>query len=188
MRVDATAIAGVLILEPTRHGDARGFFSETFRASVLEAHGVTHRWRQDNHARSMTRGVIRGLHFQAPPHAQAKLIRVVRGAILDVVVDIRHGSPTFGAHVAVELSAENWRQLYAPVGMAHGYCTLGDETDVLYKTSEEYAPAVEGGLNWRDPALAIGWPVGGDAATVNARDQAWPDLADLVSPFVYSTG
>lgn len=188
MRVSETAIPGLLVVEPKKHGDERGFFSETFKASALEAYGVVHGWRQDNHSFSAKKGVMRGLHFQAPPQAQAKLLRVTRGSILDVAVDIRRGSPTFGRHVAVELSATNWRQLYAPVGMAHGFCTLEADTEVLYKTSEEYAPETEGGLNWLDPELAIAWPVGTADATVNARDQAWPNLSGLSSPFLYTGG
>lgn len=183
MLAERTSIAGVLVLHPRKHGDSRGHFSEVFKASVLAGHGITHEWRQDNHVLSRQKGVVRGLHFQAPPHAQAKLMRVTRGAILDVVVDIRRGSPTYGAHFAMELSVENWRQLYVPEGMAHGYCTLSDETEVLYKTSAEYAPASEGGLLWNDPALAIAWPVGAGAAIVADRDRAWPTLANLASPF-----
>ncbi len=185
MSVETTAISGVLILQPKKHGDARGFFSETFKASVLAAHGVQHVWDQDNHAFSTRRDIIRGLHFQGPPSAQAKLLRVVRGAILDVAVDIRTGSPTYGQHVAVELSADNWLQLYVPVGMAHAYCTLTEETEVLYKTTAEYAPSTEGGLAWDDPDLAIAWPVDAAGALLNDRDKAWPRLKDLRSPFSY---
>jgi dTDP-4-dehydrorhamnose 3,5-epimerase len=185
MIVEATAIGGVLILQPKKYGDARGFLSETFKVSALAEHGVTHEWRQDNHAFSLGAGVTRGLHFQYPPFAQAKLLRVVRGAILDVAVDVRRGSPTYGMHVAVELSADNWRQLYVPVGMAHGYCTLTLETDVLYKTSMEYAPHAESGLLWSDPDLNIAWPVGPPAAVLNTRDQRWPRLRDFETPFDY---
>jgi dTDP-4-dehydrorhamnose 3,5-epimerase len=183
MIVETTAIAGVLVLQPKKHGDSRGFFSETFKASALAEHGVDHEWRQDNHAFSVGVGVIRGLHFQRPPFAQAKLLRVVRGAILDVAVDVRRGSPTYGKHVVVELSADNWRQLYVPVGMAHGYCTLTGETEVLYKTSAEYAPNAEGGLSWSDPDLNIDWRVAPEAAVLNARDRNWPSLRDLDTPF-----
>lgn len=183
MEIEPTAIADVLIIRPRKHGDHRGFFSETFRASALKAVGVDVDWVQDNHSFSTTRGVVRGLHYQRAPKAQAKLLRVIRGAILDVAVDIRTGSPTFGHHVAVELSADNWMQLYVPVGFAHGFCTLTDDTEVLYKVSAEYAPAEEGGLLWDDPALGIAWPVASHAATLSERDQRWPCLADLVSPF-----
>lgn len=183
MIVETTTIPGVLIVTPKKFGDERGFFCETFRASALAAHGVAHPWVQDNHSMSGKRGVIRGLHFQAPPRAQAKLLRVVRGAILDVVVDIRKGSATYGNHVAVELSEENWKQLYAPAGMAHGFCTLTDRAEVLYKTSDEYAPETEGGLLWNDPALGIDWPVSQQEAIVNPRDASWPRLGALESPF-----
>ncbi len=183
MQIETTRIAGVLVVTPKKFSDERGFFSETFRASALAAHGVTHPWVQDNHSMSGRGGVVRGLHFQAPPHAQAKLLRVVRGSILDVAVDIRRGSPTYGQHVAVELSAVNWKQLYVPAGMAHGYCTLTDKAEVIYKTSDEYAPDSEGGLLWNDPALGIAWPVVTDEVTVNVRDAAWPRLAALQSPF-----
>lgn len=183
MFVETTYISGVLIVTPKKFGDERGFFSETFRASALSAQGVTHGWAQDNHSMSSKRGVVRGLHFQAPPRAQAKLVRVVHGSILDIVVDIRRGSPTYGKHVAVELSADNWKQLYVPIGMAHGFCTLTDKAEVLYKTTNEYAPETEGGLVWNDPALCIDWPIPATDATVNARDASWPTFENLQSPF-----
>jgi dTDP-4-dehydrorhamnose 3,5-epimerase len=186
MLVETTSIPGVLIITPKKFGDERGFFSETFRASMLAGHGVTHSWTQDNHSMSGKRGVVRGLHFQAPPRAQAKLLRVVRGAILDVAVDIRKGSPTYGSHVAVELSAHNWKQLYVPVGMAHGFCTLTDSVEVLYKTSDEYAPETEGGLLWNDPSLGIQWPISHAEVTMNQRDIAWPGLGELKSPFLWA--
>ncbi len=186
MLVETTSIPGVLIVTPKKFGDERGFFSETFRASALSAHGVTHPWAQDNHSMSGKRGVVRGLHFQAPPRAQAKLLRAVHGSILDVAVDIRTGSPTYGRHVAVELNADNWKQLYIPVGMAHGFCTLTDKAEVLYKTSDEYAPETEGGLLWNDPALGIAWPVTAPDAIVNARDASWTILDKLQSPFAWA--
>jgi len=184
MTVETTSIPGVLIVTPKKHGDERGFFSETFKHSQLAPHGIAHGWLQDNHSMSGKRGTVRGLHFQAPPRAQAKLIRVASGVILDVVVDIRKGSPTFGKHVAVELSPDNWRQLYVPAGMAHGFCTITERTEVLYKTSDEYAPETEGGLLWNDPMLGIDWPVSAAEATVNARDASWPTLEKLASPFM----
>ena len=183
MQVETTKIAGVLVITPKKFGDERGFLSETFRSSALAAYGVTHGWAQDNHSMSGKRGAVRGLHFQAPPRAQAKLLRVVHGTIFDVAVDIRKGSPTYGGHVAVELSADNWKQLYVPPGMAHGFCTLTDRADVLYKTSDEYAPETEGGLLWNDPALRVSWPVTAADATFNARDAGWPTLAEFRSPF-----
>lgn len=183
MKIEETAIAGVLILTPQRHGDARGFFSETFKRSALAQAGADIDWIQDNHAFSAARGVVRALHFQRPPAAQAKLVRVLRGAIYDVAVDLRKGSPTYGEHVGVELSAENWRQMLVPAGFAHGYCTLTADCEVLYKVDAPYAPDAEGGLFWADPDLAIDWPIGADAAQLNARDQALMRFADFVSPF-----
>jgi dTDP-4-dehydrorhamnose 3,5-epimerase len=183
MDIEATSIAGVLIVRPKKFGDERGFFSEVFKQEALDQAGVKISWIQDNHAFSSTRGVVRGLHFQSAPYAQAKLVRVVRGAIYDVAVDIRAGSPTYGAYVGIELSAANWTQLLVPEGMAHGYCTLSDECEVLYKVSAPYAPRNEGGLLWNDPDLGIDWPINQAEATLNARDQSWTRFKDFVSPF-----
>lgn len=183
MRVERTNIAGVLLIHPTKHGDHRGFLSETFKSAALAPYGVDHDWVQDNHSFSAARGVVRGLHFQRPPRAQAKLVRVTRGAILDVAVDLRKASPTYGHHVAVELSADNWAQLYAPIGMAHGFCTLTDNTEVLYKVSAAYSPGDEGGLVWNDPDIAVPWPIAQGEATLSARDLEWPRLRDQASPF-----
>ncbi len=181
MRIERTAIDGVLILHPQKYGDARGFVSETFKASSLHDAGMTHDWVQENHSYSAQAGTVRGLHFQAPPAAQAKLVRVVRGAILDVAVDLRRASPSYGKHVDIELSAENFTQLYVPPGFAHGFCTLTDDAEVLYKLSAEYAPAHEGGVLWNDPALGIAWP---DLAPITSpRDGQWPAFRDFVSPF-----
>ena len=165
-----------------RWGDARGFFSETYKLSTFGEAGLPP-FKQDNHSYSAEVGVLRGLHFQAPPYAQGKLIRVTRGAVFDVAVDIRIGSPSYGQHVSAVLSAENWTQLYAPPGFAHGFLTLEPDTEVLYKTTEEYAPASEGGLAWDDPALQIDWPA--PARHVVERDRSWPKLAALASPFAY---
>ncbi len=179
------AVADVLLITPRRFGDERGWFSETYSAAALAEAGFMRRFVQDNHAMSARRGVVRGLHFQAPPWAQDKLLRVARGAVLDVAVDIRRGSSTFGRAVAVELSEENGRQLLVPRGFAHGYLTLTERADVLYKVTDAYAPEAEGGLLWSDPALEIDWPVAPGEVTVNARDAAWPSLAALQSPFTY---
>lgn len=187
MRIGLTAIEGVFTLEPKKHGDARGFFSEVFRADVLADRGVDLSWTQDNHAYSAAGGVVRGLHFQSPPHAQAKLIRVTRGSIYDVAVDIRQGSPTYGQHVAVELSDRNWMQLFVPAGFAHGYCTLEPHTEVLYKVSGQYSPEAEGGLRWDDPDIAIKWPLVASDAVVSPKDAAWPTFRDLLSPFIVAT-
>jgi dTDP-4-dehydrorhamnose 3,5-epimerase len=176
MKIEPQAIADVLLITPQRFGDARGFFSETFRRSALAEAGFDRDFVQDNHSLSEKRGTVRGLHFQLEPHAQDKLIRVTRGAVLDVAVDIRPGSPTYGRHVAVELSADNWTQLLVPRGFAHGFQTLTDGAEVLYKVTGYYAPEAERGLLWSDPALRVDWPVTAEDATVNARDAAWPTL------------
>lgn len=182
-QIERLAIPDVLLITPAVHGDARGRFAETFSARELARHGVTAPFVQDNHSVSPIRGTVRGLHFQRPPHAQDKLLRVTRGAVLDVAVDLRPGSPTYGRHVAVELSADNWRQLLVPRGFAHGFQTLTEDCEVLYKVTDHYVPTAEGGLLWSDPALEIDWPITPTAATVNARDAAWPTLADLGEPF-----
>lgn len=185
MKVVTQKIPDVLLVSTRRFGDERGWVSETYRAQALAEAGFSRGFVQDNHSMSAKRGTLRGLHFQAPPRAQDKLVRVVRGAILDVAVDIRRGSPTYGRHVALELSEENGEQLLVPRGFAHGFMTLTDRADVLYKLSDVYAPEVEGGLLWSDPALGIDWPVDAGEAVVNARDAAWPTLAQFDSPFTY---
>ena len=183
MRVWSAEIPDVLVIEPARHGDGRGFFSEVFRADVLAEHGVQGPWLQDNHSGSPVRGTVRGLHFQRPPVAQGKLVRVTRGAVLDVAVDLRLGSPWLGRFVAERLDAENWRQLWVPPGFAHGFCTLEPDTEVLYKVTAPYAPAADAGLRWDDPEVAIPWPVSADAAVVSAKDRAAPLLSGFESPF-----
>jgi len=182
VEVETTAIEGVLLITPSKFGDARGFFSETFNRDALAEHGIRSDFMQDNHSFSAVPGTVRGLHFQAPPAAQSKLVRVSRGAVLDVVVDIRTGSPTRGRHVAVELSAENWKQAFVPVGMAHGFCTLLPDTEVLYKVDAPYAPETEGGVLWNDPGLGIPWPPYA-GAVVAQRDSSWPVLSDFETPF-----
>ncbi len=157
MQIERLEIPDLLLVTPRKHSDQRGFFSETFRADVFAGSGTDASFVQDNHVHSTQKGVLRGLHFQTPPHAQGKLIRCTRGAILDVAVDIRVGSPTYGRHVAVELSAANWRQLWVPPGFAHGYLTLEDDCEVIYKVTDYYAPEFERGIAWDDPALAINW-------------------------------
>jgi dTDP-4-dehydrorhamnose 3,5-epimerase len=171
---------GPLLIQTRRFADARGVFVETFSGRDAEALGVEEDWVQDNFSRSAHRGTVRGLHFQTAPHAQAKLVRVLRGAVLDVAVDIRPGSATFGRHIAVELSGENGMQLYVPAGFAHGFCTLGEDTEVAYKVSDYYAPACDAGLAWDDPDLGIAWPVGRDAAVLSDKDARQPRLRDLV--------
>jgi dTDP-4-dehydrorhamnose 3,5-epimerase len=183
--VTPQAVPEVLLIEPVRHGDERGFFSETYSRKVLAEAGFDAEFVQDNHSRSPKKGTVRGLHFQAPPFAQDKLLRVTRGAILDVAVDIRRGSPTYGRAVAVELSAANWRQLLVPKGFAHGFQTLTEDCEVLYKVTDYYAPQAEAGLLWSDPMLGVDWPLGTAEAVINARDAAWPALAAFDSPFAY---
>lgn len=176
-------IEGVLLLEPRKFGDARGFFSETYNRRQLASLGFEAEFVQDNQSLSVEAGVVRGLHFQSPPHAQAKLVRVVRGAILDVAVDLRRGSPTYGEHVAVELSAENWRQLLIPTGFAHGFATLEPNCEICYKVTDYYAPDHDHGLLWNDPDLGIDWPVAAEAAILSDKDRAQPRLAGIASPF-----
>lgn len=176
---------GALVLQPAIHRDGRGFFSEVFNQERLRDFGIDATFVQDNHSMSVGKGVVRGLHFQAPPHAQGKLVRVSRGSILDVAVDIRHGSPTFGQHVAATLSAENWKQLWIPTGFAHGFCTLEPETEVIYKVTDYYAPQADCGIAWDDPALGIAWPVEPPDALMSDKDLRYPQLADLPEYFTY---
>jgi|SRR5580698_7625120 dTDP-4-dehydrorhamnose 3,5-epimerase len=183
MKLVATHFGAVKVLLAERHGDARGFFAETYNARDFAALGIACDFVQDNHSLSRKAHVVRGLHFQIPPFAQAKLVRVVRGSALDAVVDIRRGSPSFGRHATAVLSAGNGHQLFVPHGFAHGFCTLEPDTEVLYKVDAYYAPDHERGVRWNDPALAIPWPVGEDAAEVSAKDRAWPVLSALADMF-----
>jgi dTDP-4-dehydrorhamnose 3,5-epimerase len=182
-QIERLAIPDLLLITPKVHGDPRGAFAETYTRRELAEAGFHGDFVQDNHSRSALKGTVRGLHFQVGAHAQDKLIRVVRGAVLDVAVDLRAGSPTWGRHVAVELSADNWRQLLVPKGFAHGFQTLTDDCEVLYKVTDYYTPQAEGGIYWDDPALGIDWPIGPDKAVINARDAAWPGLDRIGRPF-----
>ena len=179
MRITPQTISDVLLVTPERQGDERGWFMESFRKSALAEAGFAREFVQDNQAFSARAGTVRGLHFQIAPHAQDKLIRVTRGAILDVAVDLRPGSPSFGRHVAAELSAANLGQLLVPRGFAHGYQTLSDDCEVSYKVTAYYAPRAERGLLWSDPVLGVAWPIPPERAQVNARDRAWPTLEGL---------
>jgi dTDP-4-dehydrorhamnose 3,5-epimerase len=170
---EPTDLPGVLIVAPRVFADDRGFFMETYKRSEFEAAGLDVPLVQENHSRS-TQGTLRGLHYQREPKAQGKLVRVVLGEIFDVAVDIRHRSPTFGRWVGINLSAENRKSIYVPPGFAHGFCVLSDEAEVIYKTTEEYAPELEHGIPWNDPLLAIAWPV--SSPTLSPRDQRWPAL------------
>ena len=183
MKLTPQAIPEVLLIAPAKHGDARGFFSEVWKRSALAAQGFTVDFVQDNHSHSQAVGVLRGLHFQRPPSAQGKLVRVTRGAILDVAVDIRQGSPTYGQHVSVELSAENWRQLWVPRGFAHGFVTLLPDTEVIYKVDAEYDPATDSGIAWDDPALGIAWTLPPEGPQLSDKDRRTPRLAEIAPPF-----
>jgi dTDP-4-dehydrorhamnose 3,5-epimerase len=166
-------------LRPERFADPRGSFAEVYHREAFRKHGIDFDFVQDNQSLSRLAGTIRGLHFQRPPFAQTKLVRVLRGAIFDVAVDLRHGSPTFGRHVRLEVSAEAFNQVLIPRGFAHGFCTLEADTEVLYKTDQYYSPEHEWGVLWSDPDLAIPWPVDSAKATVSEKDKALPRLRDL---------
>ena len=184
MNIESLEIPEVLILTPNRHGDERGFFSETYAEHAWQAAGLNHlRFVQDNHVYSAQAGTIRGLHYQIPPHAQAKLVRVSRGAILDVAVDIRRASSTFGRHVSSVISAEAWNQILIPEGFAHGYATLEPDTDVLYKVSDFYAPDTERSICWNDPSIGIDWKIHADEAVVSEKDRDSPLLSEAVDLF-----
>ncbi|MGD1015318.1 MAG: dTDP-4-dehydrorhamnose 3,5-epimerase [Roseiarcus sp.] len=179
LKVEPTEIPDVKIIIPRKFGDNRGFFSEVYTKRVFFEQGITLDFVQDNCAFSSEAATVRGLHFQSPPFAQDKLLRVTRGRILDVAVDLRGSSPSFGRHVAVELSAENWRQLLVPIGFAHGYATLEPNTEVLYKVTNYYAPRHDHGLAWDDPALGIDWRITADQAILSDKDRKHPRLSDL---------
>lgn len=175
----------VILIGTKRFGDNRGWFSETFVDRRWAEWGVKCRFVQDNHSYSKLPGTIRGIHFQSPPHAQAKLVRCVRGSIVDYAVDLRRGSPTYGRHVEAELSAENGSQLFIPVGFGHAFITLEPDTEVIYKVSDYYAPECDGGVLWDCPQIAIDWPLQGRAPELSGKDAILPDLAGFDSPFVY---
>lgn len=181
VEVQTTSLDGVVVLKPRVHQDERGFFLESYSARVLREHGITTEFVQDNHSRSV-QGTLRGLHYQIG-QGQVKLVRVLSGSIFDVAVDIRWGSPTFGQWFGQVLSAENFLQMYIPVGFAHGFCVISETADVAYKCSSYYAPADERGLAWNDPALAIDWPV--RDPILSARDQQHPVLSEIGRDFTY---
>ncbi|SFI10088.1 dTDP-4-dehydrorhamnose 3,5-epimerase [Albimonas pacifica] len=183
MDVEALEIPDVKILKPKKFGDHRGFFSETYNRKALAEAGIDLDFVQDNHSLSGEVGTLRGLHFQTPPFGQDKLVRVVRGAILDVAVDLRKGSPTYGRHVAAEISAEAWNQILVPVGFAHGFVTLTPDVEVIYKVTNYYAPAHDKGLLWSDPALGIDWPLPPGGPILSDKDKVQPTLAEIDAPF-----
>jgi len=189
MKVIATALPEIKVYLPKRLADARGYFCEWYNARDLAGAGLDRSFLQDNVSLSHEVGTIRGLHFQRPPHAQAKLVGVLTGAALDVVVDIRKGSPSFGRHVTVELSAERGNQVFVPEGFAHGFCTLQPGTLVAYKVTAYFDAEADAGIAWNDPALAIAWPTLANASSLSARDRRLPRLAELnPAPFAYESG
>jgi dTDP-4-dehydrorhamnose 3,5-epimerase len=185
MHVHRFAIRDLLLIKPEKNLDPRGFFSEVYRRDVWAVEGVSPELVQDNHVYSQKRGVLRGLHFQAPPHEQGKLVRCTRGSILDVAVDIRIGSPTYGQHVAVELSAKNWEQLWVPPGFAHGYVTLEPDSEVMYKVTQYWHSGSERGLAWNDPSLAINWRISSTNLTIADKDRNNPTMAQAERVFFY---
>lgn len=178
MKVEKLAIPEVLLITPPRFTDPRGFFSETWKQAAYAEIGIPGPFIQDNHAVSTARGVLRGLHCQIGPNAQGKLVRVIKGAIWDVAVDIRRGSPTYGKCAGAELSADNWSQLWCPVGFLHGYCTLTEETEVIYKVTAPYDRPAERGVIWNDPDLSVPWPIAPGEAILSEKDKILPRLRD----------
>ena len=186
MEIETTDIPGVVVARLRRIEDHRGFFSETFSRRDFAGAGIATDFVQDNLSLSASPGTVRGLHFQNPPHAQAKLVSVVTGRVLDVVVDIRTGSPTFGRHIAIPLAADDAAALYVPEGMAHGYLTLEPDTRIAYKVSDYYAPACDAGIVWNDPDLDIDWQISPETAIVSDRDRGHPRLTAIASPFIFA--
>jgi len=183
VEVSQTGIPGLVVIKPRVFGDNRGFFLETHSRQAFAAAGLDYDFVQDNHARSGPRGVLRGLHFQRPPATQAKLVWAVRGAVFDVVVDLRVGSPTYGKWYGIELSEDNFLRLMVPRGFAHGYVTLTENAEFMYKVDAPYSPADDAGIAWNDPGIRVAWPV--VAPILSDKDACQPTLADCGSPFVY---
>ena len=176
-------IEGLKIVTPRKFGDDRGFFCETYNASTWEKAGLRYKFVQDNHSLSKDAGTVRGLHYQSEPFAQDKLVRVLRGRILDIAVDLRRSSPTFKKHIAVELSLENWKQFFIPIGFAHGFVTLEPDTEVLYKVTNVYSPEHDCGIAWDDPELNISWPINKSKAILSHKDLNLPVLANIENLF-----
>lgn len=185
MHIEQTSLPGVVIITPARHGDPRGFFSESWNRRRMEEAGIAIDFVQDNHSLSEQVGTVRGLHYQSPPHAQAKLVRCGRGALYDVAVDIRRGSPTYGQWVGVELTFESGRQLLIPEGFLHGFVTRAPMTEIIYKCSDYYAPDCDGAVRFDDPEIGIDWGIDPASAVLSAKDAKAPLLRDFVSPFDY---
>ena len=184
MQIEDTKLSGVKILTPKRHGDARGFFSESWNQRLMTEHGLRYDFVQDNHSMSAAVGTLRGLHYQSPPHAQSKLVRCGRGALYDVVVDIRAGSPTYGQWVGVELSFENGKQLMVPAGFLHGFVTREPDTEIIYKCTDFYNSKADGAVRWDDPDIGIDWDLTGDPL-LSDKDLKAPFLAKLGTVFTY---
>ncbi len=183
MDIVELAISDVKLIRAKKFGDQRGFFSETYSKRVFDAAGLALNFVQDNQSLSAEVGTVRGLHFQTPPFAQDKLLRVTKGAVFDVAVDIRRNSPTFGQHVSAIISAADWNQILIPIGFAHGFCTLEPDTEVLYKVTNFYSPQHDRGLLWNDSDLGIAWPVEVDKALLSDKDRKHPRLAELSDLF-----
>lgn len=183
MHFEPTRLPEVIVVTPKKFGDARGYFMESFRADLFSRHVGHFDFVQDNQSLSAQKGTVRGLHFQLSPHAQGKLVRCLAGGLLDVAVDIRKGSPTYGRHVAVELTAENGRQLWVPPGFAHGFCTLAPDTTVAYKVTAYYSAEHDRGIRWNDPDLGIDWPVAAQDAILSEKDRHLPPLRELPEAF-----
>ena len=183
MYISNLTLSDVKVLSPAKYGDRRGLFSEVYNKRAFAEAGFRMEFVQDNHSFSMDRGTVRGLHFQPPPIAQHKLVRVVRGSVFDVAVDLRRHSATYGSHTSVVLSAEAWNQVLVPIGFAHGFMTLESDTEVVYKVSDYYSPEHDKGLLWNDPGLGIQWPLPAEDAVLSDKDQRQPRLAELESPF-----
>lgn len=185
MEITSLGLAGIRLLTPRHIGDERGYFAETFRADIFEQHVGEFVFVQDNESLSGQRGTLRGLHFQIQPHAQGKLVRCTAGALFDVAVDIRRGSPTYGQWVAETLTPDNGKQLWIPPGFAHGFCSIEPNTVICYKVTDYYNPACDKGLRWDDPAIAVDWPEVADPDTLSPKDRQQPRLADLPNYFTW---
>ena len=183
MEILETDIPDVKIIRPKKFGDHRGFFSETYNKKILAEYGIDLDFVQDNHSLSVEKGVIRGLHYQTPPYAQDKLVRVIRGSILDVAVDIRKDSPTYGKHIKAIISANDWNQILVPIGFAHGFCTLEPDTEVIYKVTNYYSPENDAGIYWNDEELGIEWPIPEEHAILSDKDKRQPKFSQLKSVF-----
>lgn len=181
MKLIPSKLSDAFLVEPKVFEDARGFFMESYSRRAFEEHGIDITFVQDNHSLSRAQGVLRGLHFQRPPHAQCKLLRVTRGAVYDVIVDLRKDSATFGAWEGFELSEENRRMLLVPKGFAHGFCTVRPDTEVMYKVDEFYMPAHDSGILWNDPEIGIRWPV--ESPVLSEKDRKLPRMAEIETPF-----